>query len=91
MSILFTVFIAVGLLLGWSRDLSLQVFARQFLVWSCVLTSLVFGLFAEFLVAHWRFDGPRSVDERSLLGHIVTNWLLALGVSALALATLAMP
>jgi predicted DNA repair protein MutK len=91
MSILFTIFVAVGLLLGWIRDLSSQAFARQFLVWSCVLTSLVFGFFAELLVARWRFDEPGKHRWRRLFGHIATNWLLALSVSAIALALLALP
>jgi hypothetical protein len=91
MSILFAIFVGVGLLLGWSRDLLSQDFARQFLVWSCVLVSVLFGFFAELLVARWRFDGADKRRWRSALGHIATNGLLALSVGAIALPLLALP
>ena len=91
MSILFTVLVAVGLLLGWNRDLSSRAFAQQFMVWGCVLASLVFGFSAEVVVARWRFGAPGKRSWRGLFGSIATNWLSALGVSAIALALLALP
>ena len=90
MSILFTIFVALNLLLGWSHILLSQPFAQQFLVWSCVLTSVVFGFLAECLVAHWRFKGPGK-NWRGPLTHVATNWLLALTVSLVAFSVLALP
>jgi hypothetical protein len=91
MAILFSILVAVGLLMGWNRSLSTQAFAQQFLVWSCILTSLILGFLAELLVARWRFHGPREHRWRRAFRHIAINWLLAIGVSAIALALLALP
>jgi hypothetical protein len=91
MSILFSVLVAIGLLLGWSRDLSSQAFARQFLVWGCVLASLMCSFVAELLVARWRFDVSDEHRWKSALGPIATNWVAAIGVSAMVSALLALP
>lgn len=85
MAILFVIFLALGLILGWVRDLSFT------LVWSCILTSLVFGALAELVVARWRFKALGSHAWRGALKHIATNWLLAFGVGAIVLALLALP
>jgi hypothetical protein len=89
MSILFTTFVAVGLILGWFRDLSSEVFGQVFMFWSCILTSLVFGLFVELLVSRWRFKVSGLRGWRAGLQHVAVNWLVAFGVGTIALALLA--
>jgi hypothetical protein len=91
MSILLTNLVIIGLLLGWDRGFSSLPSSEQRMFWSCGATSVVFGFLAELSVARWRLGGLREHRWRRLLGHIVTNWLAALGVSAIALALLALP
>jgi hypothetical protein len=91
MSILFTAFLAFGLLLGWIHDLWSESISYQFMVWSCILTSLVFGFSAELLVAAWRFKLPRVSRTRKAFLHIATNFVLAVGISLVVLVLLALP
>jgi uncharacterized membrane protein YeaQ/YmgE (transglycosylase-associated protein family) len=75
MSILFTLFIVVGILAGWMNTLLSRTSNDQLMVWSCILVSLVFGFLAEVLVARWRFETLGSRGRRWLLRNVATNWL----------------
>ena len=91
MSILFTLFLAVGLLADWFDDLWTDPFTANIRFLSCILMSLVLGFFSELLVAAWRFPLPRVSRWKKSLRHIALNWYLALGASAIVLVLLAMP
>lgn len=85
MAILFAIFLALGLILGWMRDSS---FAP---VWSCIVINSAKAPKTKLVVARWRFKAIGSHAWRGAGQHIATNWLLALGVGAIALALLALP
>ena len=91
MSILFTLFLAVGLLADWFDVLWTHTFKANFQFLSCILISLLFGFFSELLVAAWRLPLPRVSRWKRSLRHIAINWYLALSVSAIVLLLLAMP
>ena len=90
MSILLAAFLTVGLMAGWLDD-RLDASSQRFMVWSCILTSLTFGVLAELLFAAWRLELPRVRRWKRSLRYIATNWVLALGVGAVVLVLLALP
>jgi hypothetical protein len=91
MSILFTTILTVGLLSGWFGHLRSDTFEERFIVWSCISTGLIFGIFAELLVATWRLEPRRISRWKGSLRHIATNWALALGVGVIVMILLALP